>query len=236
MSGAELLPDPLIVTLYGERVLVMHGDALCTDDRAYQRLRATVRDTDWQQQFLALSVASRRALAGAARVGSQSRTPPPSNTPSWTSTPTASPRRCAPQAPRRCCTATPTAPPSTRSGRRPSLQAHRARRLVRPGQPAAMGPKWTRAGVATASGSGWPGVKAKHGVGRGDQFRLERPRTARSRFPMPRSCPLGGAPGEVQVDAGGAAPRRRAGPGRGRPGARRSAPPAPQIARRTALR
>jgi UDP-2,3-diacylglucosamine hydrolase len=74
MSGAELVPDPLIVTLYGEPALVMHGDALCTDDRAYQRLRATVRDADWQRQFLALSIASRRALAGAARVGSQAHT------------------------------------------------------------------------------------------------------------------------------------------------------------------
>jgi UDP-2,3-diacylglucosamine hydrolase len=74
MSGARLLPDPLIVTLYGEPVLVMHGDALCTDDRAYQRLRATVREADWQRQFLALSIASRRALAGAARAGSQAHT------------------------------------------------------------------------------------------------------------------------------------------------------------------
>jgi len=74
MSGAHLLPDPLIVTLYGEPVLVMHGDALCTDDRAYQRLRATVRDAGWQRQFLALSIAARRALAGAARVGSQAHT------------------------------------------------------------------------------------------------------------------------------------------------------------------
>jgi UDP-2,3-diacylglucosamine hydrolase len=68
MSGAELLPDPLIVTLYGEPVLVMHGDALCTDDRAYQRLRATVRELDWQRRFLSLSV------AGAARVGSRAHT------------------------------------------------------------------------------------------------------------------------------------------------------------------
>ena len=74
MSGAQLLPDPLIVTLYGEPVLVMHGDALCTDDLAYQRLRATVRDADWQRQFLALPVAARRAIAGAARVGSQAHT------------------------------------------------------------------------------------------------------------------------------------------------------------------
>ncbi|MDP9013777.1 MAG: UDP-2,3-diacylglucosamine diphosphatase [Pseudomonadota bacterium] len=74
MSGAQILFDPLIVTLYGEAVLVMHGDALCTDDRAYQRLRATVRDAGWQRQFLALSIAARRALAGAARVGSQAHT------------------------------------------------------------------------------------------------------------------------------------------------------------------
>ncbi|MGO8829832.1 MAG: UDP-2,3-diacylglucosamine diphosphatase [Steroidobacteraceae bacterium] len=73
-SGAHLLPDPLIVTLYGEPVLVMHGDALCTDDRAYQRLRATVRDAEWQRQFLALSLGARRALAGAARVGSRAHT------------------------------------------------------------------------------------------------------------------------------------------------------------------
>ncbi len=74
MSGARLLPDPVIVTLYGEPVLVMHGDALCTDDRAYQRLRATVRDPLWQRQFLALSIAARRSLAGAARVGSRAHT------------------------------------------------------------------------------------------------------------------------------------------------------------------
>jgi UDP-2,3-diacylglucosamine hydrolase len=74
MSGAELLPDPLIITLYGEKVLVMHGDALCTDDRPYQRLRATVREPDWQRRFLALPVKSRQALAGAARAGSQAHT------------------------------------------------------------------------------------------------------------------------------------------------------------------
>ena len=74
LSGAQLLRDPLIITLYGEAVLVMHGDALCTDDHAYQRLRATVRDAEWQRQFLALSVESRRALAGAARAGSQAHT------------------------------------------------------------------------------------------------------------------------------------------------------------------
>ena len=70
-TGAELLPDPVVVTLYGTPVLVMHGDALCTDDRSYQRLRATVRDAGWQQKFLSLNVRQRRTIAQAARAGSR---------------------------------------------------------------------------------------------------------------------------------------------------------------------
>lgn len=73
-TGVELLPDPVLITQRGEQVLAMHGDALCTDDRAYQRLRATVRDPDWQRRFLGLSAAARRSLAGAARAGSRAHT------------------------------------------------------------------------------------------------------------------------------------------------------------------
>jgi UDP-2,3-diacylglucosamine hydrolase len=74
LSGATLLPDPIVLTLHGESVVVMHGDALCTDDRSYQRLRATVRDPGWQRRFLALSVDQRRALSAAARDGSRAHT------------------------------------------------------------------------------------------------------------------------------------------------------------------
>ena len=73
-SGAVLLPDPVLLSLHGKTALVMHGDALCTDDRSYQKLRATVRNADWQRQFLALRVAQRRALAAAARDGSRAHT------------------------------------------------------------------------------------------------------------------------------------------------------------------
>jgi UDP-2,3-diacylglucosamine hydrolase len=73
-TGATLLHDPLMLTLYGSRVLVMHGDALCTDDHSYQRLRATVRDAGWQRRFLSLPLDARRALAQAARAGSQAHT------------------------------------------------------------------------------------------------------------------------------------------------------------------
>ena len=73
-SGGALLTDPTVVELYGRRVLVTHGDALCTDDAPYQRLRALVRDPKWQAQFLALSIGQRQALAREARAGSQVHT------------------------------------------------------------------------------------------------------------------------------------------------------------------
>jgi UDP-2,3-diacylglucosamine hydrolase len=70
-SGCQLLEDPVIVHLYGERVLVTHGDALCTDDRSYQNLRAMVRDPGWQRMFLKLRPEQRLTLAEAARAGSK---------------------------------------------------------------------------------------------------------------------------------------------------------------------
>jgi UDP-2,3-diacylglucosamine hydrolase len=73
-SGAQLLVDPSIVTLFGERVLITHGDTLCTDDVSYQRLRGTVRDAAWQRRFLALTREQRAILASAARDGSRAHT------------------------------------------------------------------------------------------------------------------------------------------------------------------
>jgi UDP-2,3-diacylglucosamine hydrolase len=73
-TGCELLPDPMIVELDAERVLVTHGDALCTDDHAYQQLRSTVRTQNWQRRFLDLPLAARAALAQQARAGSQAHT------------------------------------------------------------------------------------------------------------------------------------------------------------------
>lgn len=73
-TGCQLLHDPTVIDLYGEPVLLTHGDALCTRDRAYQHLRAIVRRPRWQRRFLRLSVATRRALAEAARAGSREHT------------------------------------------------------------------------------------------------------------------------------------------------------------------
>ncbi|HXQ64077.1 MAG TPA: UDP-2,3-diacylglucosamine diphosphatase [Steroidobacteraceae bacterium] len=73
-TGGTLLTDPTIVEIEEQRALLTHGDALCTDDVPYQRLRALVRDPAWQAQFLALSVDQRQALAVEARAGSKAHT------------------------------------------------------------------------------------------------------------------------------------------------------------------
>jgi UDP-2,3-diacylglucosamine hydrolase len=73
-SGCRIVEDPTIIDLYGERVLLTHGDALCTDDLAYQRLRSVVRTANWQRRFLRLPLSTRRQLADAAREGSRAHT------------------------------------------------------------------------------------------------------------------------------------------------------------------
>ena len=73
-TGCRLLPDPVIVDLGGERVLLTHGDALCTGDHAYQELRTVVRQEAWQRRFLRLPLTARRLLASEARAGSRAHT------------------------------------------------------------------------------------------------------------------------------------------------------------------
>jgi UDP-2,3-diacylglucosamine hydrolase len=73
-TGCRLLADPVVAELDGERVLVTHGDALCTDDHSYQELRSIVRTPQWQRQFLALPLSVREALANRARAGSKQHT------------------------------------------------------------------------------------------------------------------------------------------------------------------
>jgi len=73
-TGAVLLSDPVLIELYGERVLLTHGDALCVADLPYQRLRSLVRSSSWQRRFLRLKLATRRVLAAAARAGSRAHT------------------------------------------------------------------------------------------------------------------------------------------------------------------
>jgi len=62
-TGIRLIPDPTVIDLYGERTVLLHGDTLCTGDRAYLAFRAQVRDPAWQAAALARPIAERVAIA-----------------------------------------------------------------------------------------------------------------------------------------------------------------------------
>lgn len=70
-SGMRLLPEEHVLTLYGKRILIMHGDTLCTDDIGYLRFRAKVHQPWLQKLFLALPLSIRQRIAARMRAGSK---------------------------------------------------------------------------------------------------------------------------------------------------------------------
>lgn len=72
-SGCLLLPDPVALQLGEQRLLLMHGDALCLDDAAYQTFRREVRSPAWGEAFLARPLAQRQAIAAQMRAASEAR-------------------------------------------------------------------------------------------------------------------------------------------------------------------
>ncbi|GGX78251.1 UDP-2,3-diacylglucosamine hydrolase [Litchfieldella qijiaojingensis] len=69
-AGLTLLDEPSVVELGGERVLLMHGDSLCTRDTAYMAFREQARNPQWQAQVLAMPIEQRLELAKSLRMQS----------------------------------------------------------------------------------------------------------------------------------------------------------------------
>lgn len=53
-SGIQPLKQPDTLTLYGHHLLLLHGDSLCTDDKAYQKMRRILRNPLVMWLFLRL--------------------------------------------------------------------------------------------------------------------------------------------------------------------------------------
>lgn len=61
--AATMLPDPCVIEVAGQRILLSHGDLFCTDDKPYQQWRAQCRQPAWQQQMLSRAPQERIAMA-----------------------------------------------------------------------------------------------------------------------------------------------------------------------------
>jgi UDP-2,3-diacylglucosamine hydrolase len=72
--GMALMPEQLVVDLYGRPTLLLHGDTLCTDDLEYQAFRQQVRNPAFQAMFLKQPIDQRLAIAASARDASKQHT------------------------------------------------------------------------------------------------------------------------------------------------------------------
>lgn len=70
IAGLTLLADPHLLRSSAGRVLLSHGDALCTDDLEYQAYRMKVRDPVWLAGFLTRPLVERKAFIAELRAGS----------------------------------------------------------------------------------------------------------------------------------------------------------------------
>ena len=70
--GINLLEDPSVATLGGQKVLLMHGDSMCTQDSEYMAFRAKIRNPATQQMLLSKSLEERRGIAQMLRSQSKS--------------------------------------------------------------------------------------------------------------------------------------------------------------------
>ena len=66
-TGVKILADPYRVDMYGRKVLLSHGDLLCTDDIQYQKVRKMTRDPEWQAKMRAKPLKERLRIAAEAR-------------------------------------------------------------------------------------------------------------------------------------------------------------------------
>jgi UDP-2,3-diacylglucosamine hydrolase len=70
-TGMQLLNEFELIELYGDAVLLTHGDLLCSDDVRYLELRRQLRDPAWQKDFLGKTLEERRKIAAELRQLSQ---------------------------------------------------------------------------------------------------------------------------------------------------------------------
>ena len=72
--NAELISDYYIYEDGATKILLLHGDTLCTDDVRYQEFRKLVRDKSWRNEFLSKSLKERLDIASELREMSNEET------------------------------------------------------------------------------------------------------------------------------------------------------------------
>lgn len=71
IASLHILPDPSVIELNDERILLTHGDAYCTNDRGHQWLRRLTRNCFFKTLFLTIPYRIRSRIVSQIRTHSQ---------------------------------------------------------------------------------------------------------------------------------------------------------------------
>ncbi|VFP87840.1 UDP-2,3-diacylglucosamine diphosphatase [Candidatus Erwinia haradaeae] len=70
-AGINLIPNECVLEIYGQRLLIMHGDTLCVNDIFYQLYRKIVQCRWMKNLFLTIPIYTRQHIASIIRVYSK---------------------------------------------------------------------------------------------------------------------------------------------------------------------
>lgn len=70
-SGITVLPQEIVIKLYGKKILILHGDTLCTNDLKYQFFRYFSHKLWIKNFFLSLPLFFRKLIVSCVRIDSK---------------------------------------------------------------------------------------------------------------------------------------------------------------------
>lgn len=73
-TGCQLIQDPSVIEISHQKIMLMHGDSLCTDDVKYQEFKKLVRSEKWKDDFTAKPLNERKTIVEDLRKTSKSET------------------------------------------------------------------------------------------------------------------------------------------------------------------
>ncbi len=73
-AHCKIIPDPKIITINSNKIILLHGDSLCTKDTQYQKFKQLVRSDTWKEEFSSKSLAERKSIVEGLRDTSKTET------------------------------------------------------------------------------------------------------------------------------------------------------------------
>lgn len=73
-THCQIINDPSIIEINNHKIILLHGDSLCTKDIQYQNFKTLVRSDSWQHEFTSKTLLERKKIVEGLRQTSKEET------------------------------------------------------------------------------------------------------------------------------------------------------------------